>query len=72
MPFNRKKPHLCFATRIVDYLDQLKQSHPDLGPDDVLFRRALKKGFGKQVFGRNMLAQVGVDLAKAIGMFKNT
>ncbi len=55
VPFNREKPHRCFAARVMTYLCDLTASLV-MQPNDDLFRKCLKSsGFGKQPMHRSAL-----------------
>lgn len=68
VPFERNNPQLCLASRVVTYLRGLEQSHPNLKADEDLFKQCLKDGFGKHSMGKNVLAQVGKEVATQLGL----
>ena len=68
VPFNRSEPKLCMATRVIYYMEMLRKSLPDLGENDALFRRALKKGYGDKPVGRNTLGKIPFNIAVKLGL----
>ena len=69
VPFNRNDPKLCFATRVINYRNELLRSVPNLGPGEALFRRALKNRISDiEVMGRTMLGQIGKDIAAELNL----
>ena len=72
VPYDRANPHICFASPISRYIDQVKASLPHLRAEDPLFHRALKCGFGEkgQIMGVNMLGKIGKEVARELGLEK--
>ena len=70
VPYNHANPHICFASPISRYIDQVKAALPHLRAQDPLFHRALKDGFGTkgQTMGVNMLCKIGKEVALELGM----
>ena len=69
VPFDRERPDLCFATPIIEYLNLLRESHPNLHAEDPLFYRALKNGkYSPQVVGQHKLADIGKVVASRLGL----
>ena len=68
VPFNRDEPHICMATRLINYMNKLKESLPTLGPTDALFRRPIKKGYANKPIGRNRLGSIPRELATQLGL----
>ena len=65
IPVNKERPDLCFATPVIEYLNLLRDCHPDIKSDDPLFYRALKAGtFSKKKLGQHKLANLGTCLCK--------
>lgn len=68
VPFNRSQPHICMASRLIHYTNKLKEALPELGPNDALFRRPIKKGYANKPIGRNRLGTIPRDLATQLGL----
>ena len=68
VPYNRREPQICMATRLIHYKDRLLESLPSLGPKDALFRRPLKKGYMNKPIGRNKLGEVPYEMAIELGL----
>ena len=68
VPYNRSEPQICMATRLVHYMNKLLEALPDLGPQDALFRRPLKKGYGNKPIGRNTLGKMPYAMALQLGL----
>ncbi len=49
VPYDRNRPLLCFAPHVVDYLQQLQKSFPNITANDSLFHKALKSGYSRQI-----------------------
>ena len=64
VPFDRNNPHMCFASRVLSY----SNSKPQIQPDEDLFHKSLKEGYGKAVMGVNYLAKTGRMLAAELGL----
>ena len=71
VPFNRNKPHLCFASRVMAYIHHLNEDIPDVKPDEGLFRKPMKSGsYSRQVLGKHTLAGIGKEIAEELGLEK--
>ena len=68
VPFNRSKPEICMATRLIHYMDKLREALPTLDPKHALFLRPLKKGYMKMPIGRNKLGQIPYEMALQLGL----
>ena len=71
VPFNRDEPSKCFATRVVNYLEKVRQSVPasNLKEEDAFFRRPLKSGYSKrEVMGAKYLGKIGKNIASELGL----
>ena len=58
VPYNRSEPGLCMATRLIHYMNKLRESLPTLGEHDALFRRPIKGGYANKPIGRNTLGKI--------------
>ena len=68
VPYNRSEPHLCMATRVIHYVNRLRESLPTLGENDALFRRPIKHGFANKPIGRNMLGKIPRFMATELNL----
>ncbi len=68
IPFNFNQPSHCFASRVLEYLDMLKENISNIAKGDDLFHRPTEFGYSKQVMGKNYLAKTGRLLAKELGL----
>ena len=69
IPFNRSHPHLCWATRVVNYRAKLVESFPSIKPEDAFFRRALKDRFSQhEVLGKSAFGRIGKEIAQHLNL----
>ena len=68
VPFNRSEPHICMASRLIHYMNKLRESIPTLGDEDALFRRPIKKGYMNKPIGRNQLGKIPRLMATELGL----
>ncbi|CAB4045662.1 hypothetical protein DAPPUDRAFT_123885 [Paramuricea clavata] len=66
VPYNKTEPSMCFATRVIQYMDLLTKSLPDIKDTDELFHTCTKSGYGKAVMGRNYIHQIGQKVAEEL------
>ena len=70
VPFNRVDPTICFATYVLNYLDQVYE-YLEMKPDEHIWKGCYKnKGFVNQNLGKNMIYLVGKDIVKQIELEK--
>ena len=54
---------------MINYRDMLLESVPDIKPDDVFFRRALKDRFSKnEILGRTAYGRIGKEIAQTLNL----
>lgn len=68
VPFNRNSPHLCMASRVLEYLRLLIESVPTISDDSDLFHQCTKDGYGRQSMGKNLLAKFGREFAEKLDL----
>ena len=66
VPFNHALPRLCYASRVLHYMDCLP---PTLTPEDFFFRRPLANRFSDvEGLGVNAIANMNKDIAKELNL----
>ena len=70
VPYDKDHPEICFAKQVIQYLKLVHKSQPELGSnsESPMFLRARKEGFGCQPMGKDMLASIGKEVAKELGL----
>ena len=70
VPYDKEDQELCFATQVIQYLNLVHKSQPQLGSnsESPMFLRAKTRVLGGQPMGKEMLGSIGKEVAKELGL----